>query len=361
MTLDADMTPVGGGLLTLDGVFSREQLGGFTLAGNLTDVQLGTVIDRMPESRATGTFGVIALPGDERARIVAEISDSEFLHLPIRSAHLLGSLLDGVLYVDSALAVTAAARIGAVGRLGVDSTTSGALRIVAQGDSLAQLAPMLGLCDTLMAGVGEFDGVLEGNTYALRLHGGGRLGAGTISVYAANTAEYEGTMLWRRGALPTAEFSVSAHGARVAERVLGDIDLDASVDGALRGHVDLTVRTPFEQRYELTTDYAVHGDTTDLFVERLDRVKRGNEARKVPRVLANSHAHALARDRRDQRRVARREVAGLVENVVIRQKLFVVAGRDLAVLKHTRGVVKAPVRAAIRERADDLGVLLETE
>lgn len=268
MTLDADVVPNGGGRLTLDGVFSREEQGGFTLHGALTDVQVGTVVEAMPQSRATGTFAVMTAPGEERARIVAELTDGELLRLPIRSARMVGSLLDGVLDIDTAIAQTAAARIAAVGTLGVDSTTSGALRIRAQGDSLSWLAPMLGLSDTLIGGSGDFDGVLEGNTHALRLNGGGRLGRGHISVYAADRAQYTGTMHWRRGSLPAAEFSVAAENAIVAGRRLGQVELGASVDATLRGRVDLGITTPFRQRYELTADYAVLGDTTELFVER---------------------------------------------------------------------------------------------
>ena len=268
MTLDADVVPNGGGRLTLDGVFSREDEGGFVLHGALTDVQMGSVIDAMPESRATGTFEVVTAPGEDRARIVAELTDAEFRRLPIRSARMVGSLQGGVLDIDTAIAQTAAARIAAVGSLGVDSTTHGAMRIRAHGDSLSWLAPMLGLSDTLLNGSGEFDGVLEGNTHALRLNGSGRLGRGHISVYAAERARYSGTMLWRRGSLPAAEFSVSAEDAVVAGRRLGMVELDASVDAQLRGRVDLGVTTPFRQRYELTADYAAHGDTTDLFVER---------------------------------------------------------------------------------------------
>ncbi|HEX6590198.1 MAG TPA: translocation/assembly module TamB domain-containing protein [Longimicrobiales bacterium] len=268
MTLDADVVPNGGGRLTLDGTFSREEPGGFVLHGALTDVQVGSVIDKMPESRATGTFDVVTAPGEERARITAELTDGEFLRLPIRSARMVAWLQDGVLDVDTGLVQTAAARIAAAGSLGVDSTTTGAMRIRALGDSLSWLAPMLGLSDTLVGGSGEFDGVLEGNTHALRLNGAGRLGRGHISVYAADRARYDGTMLWQRGSLPAGEFNVVADNAVVAGRRLGQVELAASVDPALRGRVDLGVSTPFSQRYELTADYAVRGDTTDLYVER---------------------------------------------------------------------------------------------
>lgn len=269
MTLDADMTPQGGGRLELDGVFIRDDLGGFTLAGRLTDVALGEVIAELPSARATGTFGVARARGEERTRIVADVTDGDFARLPIHSARLVGSLLDGVLFVDSALAETGAGRVAALGRLGVDSTTTGALRIRAAGDSLRAIGPMLGLSDTLLGGSGEFDGVLEGNTYALRLQGSGRLGVGHISAYAATSADYTGTMLWTRGSTPAAEFNVEARGATVGDRRLGEVRLDASIDPELRGRVDLAVNTPFDERYELTADYSLHADTTDLFVERL--------------------------------------------------------------------------------------------
>ena len=86
---------------------------------------------------------------------------------------------------------------------------------------------------TGMAGAGDFDGVLEGNTHALRLQGSGRLGVGNISVYAATDARYSGTMLWRRGSRPAAEFEVAARGARFAGDLqalvqLGDQDVPAA-------------------------------------------------------------------------------------------------------------------------------------
>lgn len=269
MTLDGDMTPQGGGRLTLDGVFIRKELGGFTLAGTLADVHLGEVIEALPPTRATGTFGVGQAPGEARSRIVAELTAGEFARLPIHSGRMVGSLDSGVLFIDTAFAQTAAGRIAALGRLGVDSTTTGALRIRVAGETLSALAPMLGLSDTLVTGSGDFDGVLEGNTHALRLQGSGRLGPGRISAYAANGAEYTGTMLWTRGTRPALELDVQARGAVLADRRLGDVRLRAGVDPALRGHVDLAVHTPFDQRYELTADFSAHEDTTDLFVERV--------------------------------------------------------------------------------------------
>lgn len=267
MTLVAELRPQGGGSLALDGVFSREDRGGFTLAGRLDDVAASEIVQALPTTRASGTFGMRAERGSERVRIVADLTEGEFANLPVRSARMHGAVETGVLHVDSAFVVTPAARVAATGSLGVDSTTTGTLRLTAYGDTLAALGPMIGLSDTLLAGSGVFEGTLSGNTHQLRLEGAGRLGVGHISIYAANRATYSGSMDWARGERPSLDFDVRAEEARVSGRRIGRVDLVASIDPELRGRLDLTVTTPFDQRYEVTAAYAF-GDTTDVYLER---------------------------------------------------------------------------------------------
>jgi len=313
--VDARVRAADGGLVVA-GVFPRGDSLGFDLRIDLDDVALERVLEPMPVSRASGVVRVTGRPGEPGTRLAVDLAGGHFMGVPLREGRFGGRLLDGVLHVDSLRLQSAAGRIAATGRLGIDEGAIGALRVRALADSALALSPMLGLPleERLLRGSADFDGVLAGNYRDFRIQGTGRMTDAWFRGLSAPAGDYRVTFDWAAGTSPAVQLTAAAERATLGERRLGVIELTGDLDRRGAGTVAVRVRTPFEQRYELVADYDGIGDTTATHVRTLSLSEGDHHWRLAAPALVRldargAHVQSLTLDRENGGRV---RVAGLV-------------------------------------------------
>lgn len=264
------------GLITVEGLFSTAddpaQDFGFTLRGELEDVALDEVLDGMARARVTGAFTLEGRPGDPTTALTVRLDGSSFMGVPVHSGHLSGGLRDGTLLVDTLELESAAGALTARGRFGISENVQGALRVRATADRLSALAPMLAMQtdSTLLRGVSDFDGIVEGNHRGLRVHGTGRVARALVRGLAAPAAEYRLSLGWMDGSPVGGTLNVDASRASYRGRRLGALTLTGSIDSLRAGWIEASARTPFDQSYSARASFELSEDTTDVLLESVE-------------------------------------------------------------------------------------------
>lgn len=281
---DGDLLEINGrlhtrtGSIAVAGTIRRGDVNAFDITGELDDVALDEVIENMPASRATGRFELVAAPGVEERRLTVDIDSGSFMAVPVHDGHL-GGVIDGdILVVDTLKLETAAGRLAARGRFGLDEAADGALRVRASADSLTALAPLLGMApdSDVVRGTGDFDGVVRGNHRAFTVSGSGGLVAAMVRGVEAARARYDVDVDWKHEAPTAGRLALRTERTTLQGRRLGAVTFEGNLDRDRTGTSTLVATTPFDQEYAAAVDYRSAGDTTALTLTRAS-IREGEE------------------------------------------------------------------------------------